>query len=450
VIFSTSLPRFKTFVAAACHKASDYTCCLLFVVPFLLPAGRRSVAAAARSLLFELRNAGFLLRWLGASSAPAALLAAAQYQLYNAAAYDPKRLHLLLLDSTFHSQQGTHTENTFACGNHQARPRKSERKQKKVQRRSCHGFVFALLLTPNGLRLPYYLPFYTQEHCTLFGYRHQTQADLAARLIDNLPLPKGGRVVVVGDTAFESKQLRQACGKRQWLWVLPLNPERRLAGQAPRPQVKSLYQQLCVADFRKVSFRLDQGELAALARVSPKRSKSSKHLRTYWVHHRTVAVHNVGTVALLFSTQKEPTTLGGVTVQKVLVSNALTASTQELLGWYSLRWQIELFFKEMKSELGMCQYKLGLFQRVQGWVNLSLVAFCYLEWYRWHRQQEVLNQEKEHWQRLRTHGLKDKIRQQTQRADLESLLRLVKDPNGPEQITALLNRICDDPAATAA
>ena len=148
-------------------------------------------------------------------------------------------------------------------------------------------------------------------------------------------------MVVVGDTAFEAKQVRKACSKRGWSWVVPLNPERRLAGKAPRPQVRSLYQSLSAADFRKVSFRLDQGELAKLARVSPKRSRSSKHQRTYWVHHRTAAVHNVGEVALLFSTKNDPTTPGGLKVQKVLSSNAVTATTEELLGWYSLRWQIE-------------------------------------------------------------------------------------------------------------
>src|SRR4051812_44992891 len=60
------------------------------------------------------------------------------------------------------------------------------------------------------------------------------------------------------------------------------------------------------------------------------------------VHQRTATIHNVGTVAVLFSTQTQPTT-GGVKVQKVLISNALTASTEDLLRWYSLRWQIELF-----------------------------------------------------------------------------------------------------------
>jgi hypothetical protein len=303
-------------------------------------------------------------------------------------------------------------------------------------------------LTPCGLRVPYWLPFHTKRHCELFGLGHRTQADLAAQLIGAVALPPETPVVVVGDTAFEAKQVRRACAKRGWSWVVPLNPERRLAGAKPRPKVRSLYEQLQPCDFRRVSFRLDRGGLAALARVSPSRSQSKNHRRTYWVHHRTAAVHNVGTVAVLFSTQTDPAQ-GGGKVQKVLISDAVGAGTEELLHWYSLRWQIELFFREMKSELGMCQYKLatGPFGRVEGWVGLCAVAFCYLEWYRRRRQEQAAAKDKAFWRRLRTAGLKEQVRRQAQRADLEQVLRLAGTPEGQEQLRDLLHRVCEEPAA---
>jgi hypothetical protein len=451
MIFSTSLPRFKAFLGDVSCKGSDWTCCLLLISSFLLPLCRRSVAAAARSLLNDVRDAGWLLRWLGSSAAPAALLAAAQVQLLHAARAQADRLHVLAIDSTMHGQQGQNTQNTYSCRNPQKRPTKSDRHQKKFHRRSEHCFVFALLLTPQGLRIPYWLPFYTQQYCALFGRTHSTQADLAGQLIDSIALAPGTPVVVVGDTAFEAKQVRQACARRGWHWVVPLNPERRLAGkQGQRAKVRSLYGQLHAPDFRRVSFRLDQGELAALARVSPKRSQSSKPQRTYWVHHRTATIHNVGAVALLFSTKNDPLASGGVKVQKVLISNAVLATTEQLLAWFSLRWQIELFFKEMKSDLGMCQYKLGMFARVVGWVNLSVVSFCYLEWYRWHKQQEAGGKEKPFWQRLRAAGLKEKVRQQAQRADLETLLGLAAAEDGPQRLRALLDEMAGEPSPAAA
>jgi hypothetical protein len=451
MIFSSSLPRFKTFLADFEGKSSDWACSLLLIVPFLLPTCRRSVAAAARSILHEVRDAGWLLRWLGGSSAPAAVLAAAQNQLLQAARDQTHRLHVLVIDSTMHGQQGQHTQNTYSCRNTQKRPRKSDRHQKKFHRRREHCFVFALLLTPQGLRIPYWLPFYTQPYCALVGREHYTQADLAAQLIDALPLTARTPVVVVADTAFEAQQVRRSCARRGWQWVVPLNPERRLAGkQGQRPKVRSLYGQLDAQHFDQVSFRLDQGELAALARVSSRRSQSGKPQRTYWVHHRTATIHHVGTVALLFSTKNDPTASGEVNVQKVLISNAVSATTQQLLAWFALRWQIELFFKEMKSELGMCQYKFGPFARVVGWVSLSVVSFCYLEWYRWHQQQEAPGKEKGYWQRLRTAGLKEKVRQQVQRRDLEALLALAGANDGPQRLSALLAKIGGDPPDVAA
>src|SRR5260370_41605412 len=108
--------------------------------------------------------------------------------------------------------------------------------------------------------------------------------------MDGIPVRPGSRVVVVGDTAFEAKQVRQACARRGWQWVVPLNPERRLAGKAPRPKVRSLYEQLKSTDFRKVSLRLDQGDLAAMARVRSSRSKAKQHEAPQLVPHPTPAV----------------------------------------------------------------------------------------------------------------------------------------------------------------
>jgi hypothetical protein len=282
------------------------------------------------------------------------------------------------------------------------------------------------------------------------GRQHLSQASLAARLIDAIALPATSRVVVAGELAFEARQVRQACARRGWSGVSPLNPERRLAGAKPRPKVRSLYEQLAAQDFGKASFRLDQGELAALARVSPKRSQSGKHERTYWVHHRTADILNIGEVALLSSTKDDPTAPGGPKVQRVLISNAVTASTQELLSWYSLRRQVELFFREMKSESGVCQYELGPFRRVVGWVNLRAVAYCYLGWYRLQKEREAAGEDAAYWRRLRTAGLKEQVRLRVRRADREEVLRLARTDEGQQLLKALLDRMGDDSAATAA
>jgi hypothetical protein len=115
-------------------------------------------------------------------------------------------------------------------------------------------------------------------------------------------------------------------------------------------------------------------------------------------------------------------------------------------------WDNRAFFKECKSELGMCQYKLatGPFQRVLGWVDLSVTAFCYLEWYRHQRQQQASGKDRPFWQRLRCAGLKDKVRQHALRADIESLLRLATTDDAAHHLTALLDSISAQESSTAA
>jgi Transposase DDE domain len=446
MIFATSLPGFKSFLGQSARDCADFGHVVAFVACILLPAARRSVLAASRCVRSDLRDAGNLLRFLGGSDSPGVLLAAAQQRLLNQASRQHQRLHLLVLDSTQHGQQGTLTQNTFSRGNCQPRAKKSQRKQKKNHPRGCHTFVFALLLCPCGLRIPYWLPFYTKEYCQLRGWRHQSQADLAAQLIRDIPLPQSVPLVVLGDTAFEAAQIREACAARGARWVVPVNPERRLATDKPRPKVLSLCQGLSAQEFRRVSFRLDQGELAPLARVSPGRVRSSKHQRVYWVHHRMADVLSVGRVVLLFSNKQDPSQARAVAVQKVLMSNAVQASAEELLRWYALRWQVELFFKECKGELGMCQYKTKHFARVEGWVNLCVLSFCYLEWRRLVHLGKAAKQERPYWLSARAHALRAALRREVEGADVLGLIRSAQTARGRRRLNDLLKNGYDDPA----
>ena len=64
------------------------------------------------------------------------------------------------------------------------------------------------------------------------------------------------------------------------------------------------------------------------------------------------------------------------------MTNDLKLSVRDVVELYSLRWQIELFFKELKSTLGFHQYQFQKFEPVEGWAELALTTFLYLESYR--------------------------------------------------------------------
>jgi hypothetical protein len=242
---------------------------------------------------------------------------------------------------------------------------------------------------------------------------------------------------VLGDTAFEAADIRTACAARGWLWVVPLNPERVLAGPKPRPKVLSLTPNLSAERFEAVRLVPGQGPFAAQRRAARCRVGPQAKARTYYVQPERCAVHNVGDVLLVFSTKEKPKADGPVTVQKVLMTNAVTWTAAAVVERYDLRWQIELFFKELKSTLGLHRYRFRQFRKVENWVQACLVAFCYLEWYRAYQlRRRDLPAERQRW--WRSYGLSLAVSQAVEEYDLTRLYRLAGTPTGQRKLRACL------------
>jgi hypothetical protein len=234
MIFADALPKIKTFLRPARLAAS--TCDLLarFVAASLCHPGRMSCSQAAQAIRSQARHRAQLARFLARArwaKGWAVLTAVADLLLAQGAKQGGT--WLFLLDQTHVGRQGQHTENTFRRGNYKKRPAKSGRKQKKYARRSCHGLVCGLLITPAGLRIPSCRCYYTRGYCKARGLTYQKQPQLAAELIQQVAVPAGARVVVLGDTAFEAKDSRAACGAR--LFVGGAAQPRAGAGRRPAP-----------------------------------------------------------------------------------------------------------------------------------------------------------------------------------------------------------------------
>ena len=119
---------------------------------------------------------------------------------------------------------GLHAQNTFSCRNTKKRKKNSNRQQKKTPPKLNHVFVFGILISPQtGTRIPCVRPYYTENYCKQRAAKatprrpapvFRTQADIAADMIRSVRVPTGSRVLVLGDTAFEAKQIRAACRQR--------------------------------------------------------------------------------------------------------------------------------------------------------------------------------------------------------------------------------------------
>jgi hypothetical protein len=454
VIMQDALPGLKRFLKPLGLKHRAAALVTRCVVAFVMHLGRMAAARAADAVRSEPRHRAQVCRFMGRawlrSSAPAAVL---RQQVLLQENQRGGRF-FFLLDQTLVSQQGDKTENTYSTGNRQRRPRKGRRyNQYKRARRSCHCFVKGLLLTPSGLRLPFSKCYYTREYCQAKGRPYRTQAQLAAELIAELPVPAGTEVVVLGDTAFDAACIRAACAPRQYTWVVPMNPERVLAGpKGQRPKVRALGQELQADQLVTVRLHAGQGLYVAQRRVSPCRVGPKVKPRVYYAHLRRVLVHSVGEVQLLFSTKTKPSPGQPIEVQKVLMTNALRATARQVVEWYGLRWQIELFFKELKSTLGFHQYRFRRFECVEGWDELIQVTFLYLEWYRaCQLGRRDLDEEKKKWWRWqRTHGLCVAVRQAAEQADLTEIAKRLETPTGLQRLRRLLKRALPKDSQAAA
>lgn len=348
---------------------------------------------------------------------------------------------VFIVDQTYSGQNGTQTENTFSRANYRPRVKRSNRKQKTVARRSCQGFVMGLLITPSGYRIPSCRCYYTKEYSQQKGIAYRTQTECAADLIRRVPIPTGARALVLGDTAFDAKVIRAACGERGFSWIVPVNPERVLAGRkSHRRKVRSLVGDLQAKDFEAYPLRPGVGRGRVYRRLSRFRVGRKAKTRTYYVHGEQRDVHSVGKALLVFSTKEAPQAGRAVRVQKILMTNDCDLGATAVVEWYDLRWQIELFFKEVKSTLGFDRHRFRTFAKVEGWAQACLIAFVYLEWRRARalRRREIPAAERRFWESQRTYGGCQAVWQAAEDHDLCKLREWLGTPTGRKKLRRAL------------
>jgi hypothetical protein len=444
MIFFAKSMKIKTFLGKAKLDGKTERYLVGLVAAFLMHTGRMTASQAGQAVRTQARHRANVARFLAECKWSRDWM-----QCYWMAVLLLEQEHkrasnwLFILDQTYCSQQGSKTENTYSTGNRQRRPRKGRRHgKKKYARKSVHAFVMGLLITPGGLRLPVSKSYYTKEYCQQKERAYRTQTELAGELIRELQVPPNACVHVLGDTAYEAKVIREACQERNYSWIVPLNPERVLAGAKPRPKVSTLVSEMTAEEFVPVRLNPNQGRFVAQRRLSRCRIGPKVKSRTFYVHSEMREVHSVGMVQLVFSCKEQPSKDKPLTLSKILMTNDLTLKPSVVVEMYSLRWQIELFFKELKSTLGFHQYRFRQYEKVATWVQAALVAFLYLEWTRGCqlRDRRLSAKEKEGWRCQRTYGLCRAVRQTAEAKELQELTRLASTKTGLKSLRKLLRQ----------
>lgn len=442
IIVPEVAPKLKAFLCQTGLKPLAQMMMLRIVLTFIMHRGRMSCSAAAGAIAAEPIHRGELTRFL----------ARPRWQKHDfneplmrmLLAKEKKRgKFLFLIDATLVSQSGKKTQNTFSTGNRTRRKIKKgfRYNNKKVVRKNVHSFTFGLLITPSGIRIPMQIPHRTKEYCAEHGIVHMTTAEAAAEMIRTLPLDDDAEVVVLGDTAYEAKVVQEACDEKGYTWVFPANPERVYEGPTgERPQLRSRLKDWTSLSLKTIRLRAFTGKYADYRRLSKWRVGPKIKPRVYYAHQERRKVRSVGDVQIVFSTMKPNLEKATPDDVKILLTNAVWLSVTEVLELYSVRWQIELFFKELKSTLGFSQYSFIDFRAVEAWVNLAITTVLYLEHERiTHMLDRRLSKDRQQWwQRQRLHGLCHAVRQANERDQLKYIEKRIKTSGGLKKLQRLL------------
>jgi hypothetical protein len=314
------------------------------------------------------------------------------------------RRWLVVIDTTSHATHAELMENVLLIN----RRRDPQRRQIRH-----HVFVMGILITEYGFRLP--LPrksYYTKSYCQQKHRPYRTQVQLAAAMLRELRLPADVEVLVAYDSAFDANIIHRVCRQRDFFEVFPIDPNRNLSSGA-EPEDDELRGQRVVhwtrtwtrAEFRQHELQYANENHVFMRRRHRDNLRLRKTLRRYVVAARHANVSRLGRCVIVASYKENPHVAVGPNQAadwwsshtgpvryhghrrpvpqrwqaKVLACTDEAATARQVVEWYEIRWQIELFFRELKSRLQLGCYTLKSFAAVERYLDLLLMGLLLLE-----------------------------------------------------------------------
>lgn len=315
-----------------------------------------------------------------------------------------RRQWIVAIDTTYHSTMSEQMENLIVMSKRRNPARKNTRQ---------HAFLMGLVLTDRGARLP--LPrksYYTADYCRKHKRRFRTTVELAAAMIRELRVPDDVDVIVTFDSAFDAGAIHKACRKRHFHAVFPLDPNRVLA-RTPDQDAALISGDTVVAwtrrwtrkEFALLELAMDNEDHVFARRRHADNLRVKKTKRRYAVAARQATVSKLGDCLIVASYKENPKVqlLPGQSAEwwachrapvsyrrgdgrkparwhrKVLACTDPTATARQVVEWYEVRWQVELFFRELKSRMQFECYVLMKFEAVERYLDLLLMGLLLLE-----------------------------------------------------------------------
>lgn len=290
---------------------------------------------------------------------------------------------------------------------------------------STHFFVMGILYFPDtGARIPLPRRLYrTKSYCRKHGYEYRTQIQLAENMIRYANLPDDIEVIVLFDTLFSSESFIKLLRQKGYHFVCSVKNNR--VDLATGEQLKVIIEQ-----------RISKGKLNTRVdvRISSKRSryghKSAQRYETkeYVTYTEKFGISKMGDVQIVFSRKADDEK----SLMKYIATDMLSLTTHQILTIYSYRWQIELFFKELKSYLGLGDYQVLSFRSIVRHVDTVIMAFMYLEHIRLCKLKG--NPKNKHWLYARTLQMSYVLQHEVRITNLGFIKRVIKNEGNLDKL----------------
>ena len=280
-------------------------------------------------------------------------------------------LYVLIFDGTCIQRGGdTLVENAIKY-----RDKKVKKKGKRSTK--AHNFTMALLILPNGTRIP--MPrytYYSRKYCSKHKMKYYTQHELASMLIEYCRglVPRDAEFAIVADGFYDSKIIFDTCKKVKALYVTCADSAR-----VYEPK-KKLYDRGLKRKKNSTTLIIKKGEEKYTREHIRYASLSGKKQDVYKTSSEELNFPKLGDVRVVYSWKIIENKKKNSESYKILLCSEPKISVRKIIELYALRWQIEIYFRELKSEIGLCDYSGQNFQAQERFIDVCLLSYLFLEW----------------------------------------------------------------------
>ncbi len=231
-----------------------------------------------------------------------------------------------------------------------------------------------ILIGDNVIPLPPF-PFYTKKYCRENNIKYQTESERIVEYLNNLDLEEyigfhsPERVIVLGDSGYDNKKLENAILNKNWNFIISLINKRgfktiKAFNTTPKSQ-----------DWKWVSTTFKNHRKIGWDTIKVPKNSSQKKWMEFRTRQITGHLKSVSELVQLICSEFKNSKKGK---RKHLACSDLKATTRQILIAYRLRWEIEIFHKEVKMFLGFEDISATNFSSVVSHVHWVYCAYILL------------------------------------------------------------------------